>query len=370
MEGSIRLGPYEYKRYRKILNVRTLSEGRALEKDFKDSFSPEYDAKKNNIKTLEELIKSYDHDKRKLIKSSTKQSNRYISKLFEPLFDVHLPLITPKEIEKILDKYYEKNYSVGYLNRALEYLNKVFNYAIENDIMSRNPVKKVNRYKRPDEIKKEMNFYTMDEFKQFIACFPRNRENDDYACYVIVNCLYFLGLRVGECLALQPRDVDLKKGTVRINKTVSWYTKDHKFMITSPKTQNSIRTVLIPKQLKSILVEYFEWYYRFYNVRHDSFLFGIDRPILPKTIRKRIDKACELSGVKRIRIHDFRHSHASLLANTGMPIKAIAQRLGHTVNECQRTYIHLFESTERELVDAIDREFERCEEAASETNEA
>lgn len=358
MEGTIRIGYYNYKKYRRVIPVRTLSEGRAYEKEFKETFDIEKDSVSHAVITFEDLIKEYNRRKNRQIKSSTKQSNLYISKLFSELFDKKVGLVTTKDIEKILDDLYNKKYAVSYVNKALNYIKKVYRFATDEELVLRNPAQKIKEYKRPDELKKEMNFYTADEFNRFIKCFPRNRENGDYFCYMVINFLYFLGLRLGECLALRPKDIDLEKRTVRIDKTIFWHVEGHSFIVTPPKTENSNRTILIPNHLMELLTDYLEWFNNFYNVTDDCFLFGIDRPILPKSIRKRMKKACELSGVKEIRIHDFRHSHASLLANSGLPISAIAKRLGHTVNECQRTYIHLFESTETALVDAIDKQFD------------
>ena len=360
MSGSIPLGNRQYKKYKRVIPVKTLAEGRAYEKEFKETFDLEKDFNSNRtIVTFQDLVYEYDKSKSRQIKSSTKQSNKYINKLFEPIHNKKIGMITSKDIENILDDLYERNYKVSYVNKALNYVRKIFKFAVSEEILLRDPTNKIKEYKKPDELKKEMNYYTVEEFDSFIKCFSQDRTNGDYVCYMVVNFLYFLGLRLGECLALCPKDIDFEKHTVRIYKTVFWHVDGHSFIVTPPKTENSNRTILIPNHLMDLLNDYMEWYNNFYDVDNNCFLFGIDRPILPKTIRKRMKKACELSGVREIRIHDFRHSHASLLANSGLPISAIAKRLGHTVNECQRTYIHLFQSTETALVDAIDSQIDR-----------
>ena len=79
---------------------------------------------------------------------------------------------------------------------------------------------KIDRYKKPDEIKKEMKFYTPEQFKQLMLTAPKDKVHHEYECYVIINVLYFTGMRVGELSALTLQDVDLKKKTIHINKTL------------------------------------------------------------------------------------------------------------------------------------------------------
>lgn len=240
----------------------------------------------------------------------------------------------------------------------LTYLNKIFNYGLEMGYVQFNPVKRIPKYKRPDKIIDEDDFYTPDEFEQFIQCFPKNKENGEYVCYVIVNLLYFMGCRFGECVALTMNDIDMDKGTIRFNKTVARYVQGRSYLVTPPKTRNSIRTITMPKRMKCIMQEYLDWYKDLYCITKDTFLFGVDRPVLAKVVKKRMAIACERSGIRMIKIHGFRRSNASLLCNANAPVSLVAKRLGHTQTECLKTYVKFFNNSEQDLIDIIDSQFE------------
>jgi integrase len=164
-------------------------------------------------------------------------------------------------------------------------------------------------------------------------------------------------MRVGELSALTLQDVDLKKKTIHINKTLSFGIGDNRWHIGPAKSSRSERTIMIPKNLCEILAEYISYYKKIYGVTNQTFLFGVDVPIARETIRHRFWDMADLAGLERIRLHDLRHSHASLLANMGCSVTAIARRMGHSEAECFKTYIHLFVSTDVDLVNKIDKVF-------------
>lgn len=93
-----------------------------------------------------------------------------------------------------------------------------------------------------------------------------------------------------------------------------------------------------------------------YGFNDDWYLFGDTDPITNGKLRHRKNKNCELAEVKQIRIHDFRHSCASLLINSGATINVVAKYLGHTkIDETLNTYSHLFKNQMNEIVNIIDK---------------
>ena len=363
-KGSIPLGGGAYKYYERVMKgASSKQEAIAMELDFKRRFNFESSLTSNRSFTLQEFIQYYNDAKKNSIKSSTKQSNQYISKFFTPLFDRKITSISSNDIKNVLDKKFNEGLSEGYVNKGLEYANKVFSYAVKQGFITYNPVQKISHYKRPDQQKNDPVVYTPEQFSRFISCFPKDKNNgtDDYPCYVIANVLFLCGLRIGECLALTKEDIDLNNNTLRINKTVFRNVEGHSYLVTPPKTRNSIRTILIPKTLKQILSEYLEWFDHLYGTNEKCFLFGIDQPIHPKTVRKRFKKAADKAGLPIIKLHGARHSAASWMMNSGMPAVAVANRLGHTVSELTRTYTHLFNQSEKALVDSIDSVFEKLD---------
>lgn len=150
----------------------------------------------------------------------------------------------------------------------------------------------------------------------------------------------------------------MKERTIRINKTAARYVNGQSYIITNPKTKNSIRTITMPDVLYELMEEYLQWYDQLIGSTSETFLFGLERPILAKVVRKRLDIAIEKSGInKRTTIHALRKSNASLLCNAGAPIPVLARRLGHTQTECLKTYVKFNQSEEKNIVEIINGTF-------------
>lgn len=198
IRGSVPTSTGKYHRYSFRKTFNSINDAREFELKYKESFNAETNTFENHSYTLKEFIDVYDLAKANQLKSSTKQSNTYISKYFESLYDEKIQSLTSGQIKQITDAAFKKGLSEEYVNKMLTYLNKIFNYGLEMGYVQFNPVKRIPKYKRPDKIIDEDDFYTPDEFEQFIQCFPRNKENGEYVCYVIVNLLYFMGCRFGD----------------------------------------------------------------------------------------------------------------------------------------------------------------------------
>lgn len=310
--------------------------------------------------TLHELTNKYNRNMDRRIKSSTKASNKYMSNLLfqwmeEDISDLDHELIE----EEILNPIYETK-SVAYTNKVRSYLNKIFNFAVAEELISFNPVSKINIYKDPDMIKEEVKFYTPDSWRiinqateSWVSSYPK-----DYPYFVIFCFLYFMGMRIGEVLALSKQDI-IDDVNININKTCYFCTKKESsigYIITSPKTQNSRRTILMPQVLQQILNQYLLYYEERYT-NDAPFLFGGNKPIHIKNVGRKFKRIIEKSKLPTLKIHSLRHSHASFLINNGAMSKAVAERLGNTESEVQKTYSHLFKASSDACVELIDAEF-------------
>ena len=149
-----------------------------------------------------------------------------------------------------------------------------------------------------------------------------------------------MGMRKGEIFALQWSDI---KGTnMSITKSITQKLKGED-RVTPPKNRSSIRTIEIPEPLITVLNDHKLRCMQFDNFSDDMYICGRERPVRDTTVQTMNEKFATAAGVKKIRIHDFRHSHASLLANEGINIQEIARRLGHSnVEITLRTYSHLY----------------------------
>ena len=190
------------------------------------------------------------------------------------------------------------------------------------------------------EERKEMQFWTLEEYKKFSEAMM-----DKTISFYAFEMLYWCGIREGEMLALTPKDFDFKAETVTINK--SYQRLKGRDVITTPKTKKSNRTIKMPKFLCEEIQEYLGM---FYGAGENDRIF----PVSKSYMHHEMDRGAKEAGVKRIRIHDLRHSHVSLLIEMGLTALAIADRLGHESIEVTYRYAHLFPSKQTEMANKLD----------------
>lgn len=162
------------------------------------------------------------------------------------------------------------------------------------------------------------------------------------------NIAFYMGLRKGEIHALRWNDID--RNYLNVKRSISQ--KHCKGDVeTPPKNRSSIRKIQIPLPLIDILNEHRERQSLLGYYSEDNRILGDERCIRDTTIQKRNELYSSLAGVKRIRIHDFRHSHASFFAHMNINIQEIAKRLGHSdIEETWNTYSHLYPEEEEKAI--------------------
>lgn len=207
----------------------------------------------------------------------------------------------------------------------------------------------VGNFKNNFEIESKMNYFTFEEFKKFVSVI-----NDDVD-HALFNFLFFSGCRIGEALALTFED--LEENSVYINKTISKEFYNGCRAITTPKTKKSIRHVLIDRGLQSELIKLKEHYNtKFGHFNKNFYIFGGIKPLCQTTIERHKNNYCDKANVKRIRIHDFRHSYATLLVNLKIPIEEVSQQLGHSnVTTTYNIYVHNNEENKKRLLDSLSK---------------
>ncbi len=231
-----------------------------------------------------------------------------------------------------------KGYSPTYLKQLNARLSAIFNYGIKYYNLGANPVLKCGAFGRTKS--ERMEFWTLDEFNAFLPFISNNN-----ASAMMFEILFYSGIRVGELLALTLNDFDFDNKNVAINKTYARLNRSD--IIQAPKTKKSNRVVALP----DFILEHLRTYVKqIYNYQPTMRLF----PVTTQSLYREMLRGCKLSGVKRIRIHDLRHSHASLLINLGCDILLVSERLGHeNVQTTLGIYSHLYPDKQNEVVEKL-----------------
>lgn len=230
-------------------------------------------------------------------------------------------------------------YSPTYLRTINNQLTAIFNHAVRFYGLRKSPCSRTT--KMGSNKAGDMLFWTKGEYLKFADAIA---DKPDSFCAFEV--LYWCGLRVGELLALTPDDIDFRRAVVSINK--SYQRLKGRDVITDPKTPKSVRTVAMPGFLVDELSDWLQGH----PVAHDERMF----PFTKDRMHHEMTRGCKATGVKRIRIHDLRHSHVSLLIDMGYSAVAIADRLGHESSDITFRYVHLFPDRQGEIARALDKE--------------
>ena len=226
-----------------------------------------------------------------------------------------------------------------YLRIINNQLNAIFNHAERYYNLTGNPCRKVTKI--GSKKGGEMNFWTKQEYLKFSTAIM-----DKPLSFYAFEVLYWTGIRCGELLALTPSDFIFETSELSITK--SYQRLKGIDTITDPKTPNSVRRIAMPKFLAEEMKEYLE------NFRDD--LGPHDRifDVTKYYLTHEMERGCKESGVKRIRVHDLRHSHVSLLIEMGFSALAIADRVGHESTDITYRYAHLFPNKQTEIANALD----------------
>ena len=250
--------------------------------------------------------------------------------------------ITAADIRQRQNELIKMGYSPTYLKTINNQLSAIFNYAIRYYDLKSNPCAKAGSMGKSKT--EEMDFWTVEEFRKFIDSVMNKRLS-----YMAFMTLYWTGMRLGELLALNPKDVDLEKRTISITK--SYQRLGKKDVITPPKTPKSKRVITVPEFLAVDIKDYMD---SLYDLQENDKLFPITKYYLEHEMQRGIKE----SGVKRIRVHDLRHSHASMLIELGFSPLEIANRLGHEkVETTLNTYAHLYPNKQTKLAERLDSEY-------------
>ena len=299
--------------------------------------------------TLEEVFNEYIFEKTKKVKKQTIKRNFSHFKYLKTLKDKKINDIDLNTYKKFCNCLWEEKLSVDYKNKIINLFKNILIYSNYYYNTTEKLIKFIVPFKEVNKIKKEMEFFTYEEYLKFDSVI------DDFEYHTFFEMLYFLGLRQGECTALNWNDIDFKNKKVKINKTLTTKIKGENWTISSPKTKNSTRTLPLTEKVAKDLKNMYENAKQYTDFNRDWFVFGNSRPFAETTIQKRKNDYCKKAGVKQIRIHDFRHSCASLLINKGASISLVSKYLGHSNPAITLSvYTHMFNDELKNMTNILD----------------
>lgn len=321
-------------------------------KEWQDEFLKQ--AKGSSNMLFSSMIKIYMDDCKLRLRETTVAGKEYLLETkIEPYFGhVRLQAIDAKMIRRWqnwLLKQKNKNgepLSQTYIKTINNQLSAVLNYAVRFYGLKSNPMKKAGSI--GSKKAESMDFWTLDEFNLFISSVSNKPQNK-----IMFSLLFYTGMRIGELLALTQNDFDYVNKTVSITKSYSRLNKQD--IISEPKTEKSKRIVNIPDFLFDELDQYID---QLYGYKPHTRLFIFTKYYF----RHEITRGSKLANVKRIRVHDLRHSHASLLVELGVSPIMIQQRLGHEdIETTLNTYSHLYPNKEEEVMNKLEEVIKRSE---------
>lgn len=312
-----------------------------------------FDNTTNNITVSTLWNEYYDYRKNK-IKPSTLYSDKIIANKYI------LPFFGNRQCNslKLIDiKQWQKNLQEGELSTAR--VNKIcLNFSLLLDFgrnfynLKDNPVKKVGSIKGQSIKVQKIDIWTKEEFEAFID------KVNSVQYKTLFYTLYYTGLRIGEAMALTFADIDLENKVLSVNKTLSFGNENVTgYIVTSPKTRNANRKIDLPNSYIKILKIYIEKLEKD-KIRYSQsdYIFGISKPLAATTVTRIKNNACKEAGVKQIRIHDFRHTHASMLIEKGVDPLYVKERLGHDdISTTLNTYSHLFKNRRKSIIETIEK---------------
>ena len=316
----------------------TEEEAIQAEKDYLNKYK---DVEVNPHMTFKEAYTIYYDYQKDKIKDSTLKTYRDRIKYMGLLDNVELVNLNWDLYQKWRAQMNKTNLCNRYKTDIQKFIKQIINFAEKQwDFNLRKFYNKLEPFKTPGALKKEMDFYEPEEFFKFISVVDDLR----YKCFF--ELLYYCGLRRSEARGLQWKHIDFNNKTLTVsqqvlnpsnsNASTEWY-------ISSTKTEASNRTIPISTTLLNDLAELKKTNERLSKFKQTWFVLGDDVPMATGRMYFYRDKYAEKAGIRRIRLHDFRHSCASALISGAAPITAVSNFLGHSeTTETLETYTHMF----------------------------
>lgn len=251
----------------------------------------------------------------------------------------------------------KQNLSINMQNKCHILLSNILKYGIKYNYISTNyeqdlgPFKKKNESIKTDD---KIRYITYEQFKIFISFV------DDLHWKTFFIFLYYTGMRKGEVQALTWEDIDFNNNQILVSKNLTTKTFNAPYKITNTKTKEN-RKIDMDIFLKESMINYYNFKKENTNFSKQDFVFGDKKPLSRATIDRHKKYYFKKANIPEITIHEFRHSHVSLIINESVKRNLdmlgvfimLSERMGHTIEVMQQVYMHLFPNIQSKVVDIM-----------------
>ena len=318
----------------------TYAELKALE----EIKNPRLKVEKLNLGDLFSLFKEYQANK---VKSSTINIyNRIYKCHIEQYFgSIFVFSITSDDLFKFKKEIVLKGFNQRFTNMVIGLMRSLIDLALKKEILTdKNLLNELESVKIQKIENNERAVWTFAEIDKFLDTFVKT-EKKEYSYWLYFYAFANSGMRPNEFRALQVKDI--QGDYLVVNKTIN--SKDSKKDIfLPPKNINSNRKVLMPHDIIELLLEHTKGY------KPNDFIFGKDRAFRESNLKRELVKHYEAANLHPIVMYGFRHSHATNLIKSGVPIKVVSKRLGHSnASTTMNVYWHLFSDDENQVIDIL-----------------
>lgn len=309
-----------------------------------------------------DFVKMWRKDKIKKVAPQTMETYDYtLSYRILPAFG-HMKVenISHVYINNFFENLEKDNLASATIQKHYIVLNSIFDLALKNEMIKKSPMDRVDK---PSVTYKEGSVYNSKELKELYTLL-NNEDNKQMA--LMVKVALKTGMRKGELLALQWKDIDFKTNTIHIRHSLS-YTKENGYELKEPKTKKSIRKIAPPRKLMSELQKHKrtkdkerEQVEELWAGGQYYFVFSTDlgKPFYPDVPNKWWTRFLKRTGFRRIRFHDLRHTAATDLINKGANIYSISKRLGHNnISTTMNIYAHYLEEADQKIAEILDDDY-------------
>ncbi|GAB3065586.1 tyrosine-type recombinase/integrase [Salinicoccus sesuvii] len=316
-------------------------EARQHEEDYMQLLDGDSIKDKLPFDALAEEYKAWYKERRK--PSSYKTLETHLNTHLAPYFkQMNVHEMTTRDVLDYQRHMLDKDLSASYIKKNIVFLGAIVKHGVKFHELRNNVVSIVGNIEKVDKIVR--NYWTMEEFETYYGSL------EDVMHKAIFRTLFYSGIRLGELRALTWLDVNFTRNYLNINKT------NYKGIVDDPKSTASIRLVFLPDHVMDILKAYQEWYKENLPYKPEYVVFGsFYKSIGETTVGVWHNENLKHVKLHRIKVHEFRHSHASDCINRlNMDQYALMKRLGHSdTNQIQRIYGHLYPSSAQSAIEGL-----------------